>query len=52
MVYYHEETGMMFHHFEYVGDDFEADMKRGDSNPIVKVMCVSRFAMDDQLAYM
>ena len=38
VVYYHEETGTMFHHFEYVGEDhqFEADMAAIDADPIVR----------------
>jgi hypothetical protein len=35
-VYYHEETGLMFHHWEYVGDDFKADMAKVDNDPIVR----------------
>jgi L-rhamnose mutarotase len=36
VVYYHEETGLMFHHFEYIGDDFEADMKACDDDPTIQ----------------
>ena len=35
VVYFHEETGYMFHHWEYVGDDFDADMARCGSDPII-----------------
>lgn len=31
-----EETMIMFHHFEYVGTDFEADMKMLDNDPTIK----------------
>jgi L-rhamnose mutarotase len=36
VVYYHEELSLMFHHWEYVGDDFEADMAKCDKDPISK----------------
>jgi len=36
VVYYHAETHQMFHHFEYVGDDFKADMAAVDADPIVR----------------
>ena len=36
VVYYHEELNLMFHHWEYVGDDFEADMVKCDNDPISK----------------
>ena len=31
-----EETMIMFHHFEYIGDDFTADMKKLDDDPTIK----------------
>jgi L-rhamnose mutarotase len=34
VVYYHEELNLMFHHWEYVGTDFEADMAKCDNDPI------------------
>ena len=36
VVYYHEETSQMFHHWEYVGDDFAADMKKCSDNEMIK----------------
>ncbi len=36
VVYYHEELNLMFHHWEYVGNDFEADMAKCDNDPISK----------------
>eukprot|EP01061_Rhynchopus_euleeides_P038158 TRINITY_DN65584_c0_g1_i1.p2 TRINITY_DN65584_c0_g1~~TRINITY_DN65584_c0_g1_i1.p2 ORF type:complete len:206 (+),score=78.52 TRINITY_DN65584_c0_g1_i1:32-619(+) len=33
VVYHHPETNLMFHHWEYVGDDFDADMKRLNEDP-------------------
>ena len=36
VVYYHEELNLMFHHWEYVGTDFEADMAKCDNDPISK----------------
>jgi L-rhamnose mutarotase len=35
VVYYHEETQLMFHHWEYVGDDFDADMAKCVNDPII-----------------
>jgi len=31
-----EETMIMFHHFEYVGEDFANDMKKLDNDPTIK----------------
>ena len=36
VVYYHEELNLMFHHWEYVGEDFAADMAKCDNDPISK----------------
>mmetsp|Transcript_5801 Transcript_5801/g.10872 ORF Transcript_5801/g.10872 Transcript_5801/m.10872 type:complete len:192 (+) Transcript_5801:66-641(+) len=35
VVYLHEETRVMFSHFEYVGNDFERDMKAIGEDPVV-----------------
>ena len=37
VVYYHEELNLMFHHWEYVGNDFEADMAKCENDPISKL---------------
>ena len=34
--YHHEPTNQMFHHFEYIGDDFEADMATLDNDETIK----------------
>ena len=39
VVYYHEELNLMFHHWEYVGTDFEADMAKCDNDPISAFSC-------------
>ena len=39
VVYYHEELNLMFHHWEYVGDDFENDMAKCDNDPIINFWC-------------
>lgn len=46
VVYYHEELNLMFHHWEYVGNDFAADMAKCDNDPISKLLpwCYSRRA--------
>eukprot|EP01062_Namystynia_karyoxenos_P067466 TRINITY_DN61422_c0_g1_i1.p2 TRINITY_DN61422_c0_g1~~TRINITY_DN61422_c0_g1_i1.p2 ORF type:complete len:226 (+),score=90.08 TRINITY_DN61422_c0_g1_i1:76-678(+) len=36
VVYLHEETNIMFSHWEYVGDNLEADMKAMDSDPLIR----------------
>ena len=33
VVWLHEESGTMFHQFHYVGDDFDADMKKCAAAP-------------------
>ena len=35
-VWLHEETNTMFHQFVYVGSDFDEDMKKCGSDPIVR----------------
>ena len=35
LVYYHRGLGLMFSHFEYVGDDFDGDMAKIAADPIV-----------------
>ena len=34
VVYLHEETNQMFSHWEYVGDDFDADMAKLNNSPV------------------
>ena len=36
VVYLHEPSLTMFHHFEYIGDDFEKDMASVESDPIIR----------------
>jgi L-rhamnose mutarotase len=35
-VWLHEESGLMFHHYVYIGDDFEADMAAVGDDRIVR----------------
>ena len=32
-IYYHAASGYMFHHFEYVGSDYDADMQKIAADP-------------------
>ncbi|GAB5362356.1 hypothetical protein AAMO2058_000789900 [Amorphochlora amoebiformis] len=36
VVYYHKETSLMFHHWEYVGTDLKSDMDKVAGDPIVR----------------
>mmetsp|Transcript_10730 Transcript_10730/g.17424 ORF Transcript_10730/g.17424 Transcript_10730/m.17424 type:complete len:198 (-) Transcript_10730:134-727(-) len=36
VVYYHKETSLMFHHWEYVGSDFDGDMKAISDDEVVR----------------
>ena len=36
VVYLHEPTMQMFHHWEYIGSDFQKDMASLDNDPMIK----------------
>mmetsp|Transcript_1865 Transcript_1865/g.4285 ORF Transcript_1865/g.4285 Transcript_1865/m.4285 type:complete len:176 (-) Transcript_1865:272-799(-) len=36
VVYYHKDTSLMFHHWEYVGSDMKADMDAIAADPVVR----------------
>eukprot|EP00755_Sulcionema_specki_P013415 Sspe_Gene.53900::Locus_29772_Transcript_1_1_Confidence_1.000_Length_737::g.53900::m.53900 len=36
VVYLHEETHQMFSHWEYIGDNLEEDMKKLETDPMIK----------------
>lgn len=52
-IFFDERTGYMFSYFEYIGNDYEADMKEKNSKPIIKewqAMCRECFAPVDDSA--
>ena len=36
VVYLHEPSHTMFHHFEYIGDDFDGDMAAVEADPVIR----------------